>query len=129
MSDKVKTKKIDLRLAEELFEEITLVGWVSGQKRSELLRLMIRFFVEHGSVQVNGQNLGWESVLSLARAKQERENLAFAEVCEEMSGRTARRTELEVNEQLHDELQGFAEIYAKNAIEAFKKHTGGRNDG
>lgn len=129
MSDKVKTKKIDLRLAENVFEEITLVSWLCGNKRSEILRMMINFFVAHGLICFDGQELAWEKILELAREKQATGEMTFTEICESMSGRTARQTEIDVSEELGDELQVFAEIYAKNAIEAFKKHTGGGNNG
>lgn len=81
--------------------------------------------MEHGRIRVEGRNLLWEEVVKVAQNKQTAEDMTFAEVCESMSGRTVCRTELEVPEQLGDELKLFAEVYAKNAIEAFKKHTGG----
>lgn len=122
MSDEVKNKKIDLRLTEELYEEITLVGWICGRKRSELLRMMIDYFVEHGVINFDGQNLAWAEILELAREKQVVAEVAFAEVCEEMGRRTVRQTEMEVPDELQGKLQNYADLYAKNAIQAFRKY-------
>ena len=130
MSDEMKKRKIDLRLTEDVYEEITLVGWVCGKKRSGLLRMMIGFFIENAKIRFDDQNLAWHEVLEIAHDKQLAEEVMFEEICERLSGRqTLRQTGFEVSEELGSELQVFAEIYAKNAIEAFKKHAGGRNDG
>ena len=59
MSDEVKTKKVDVRLTESLHEDLTLVAWVCGLKKSELLRAMIDFFVEQGMIQCDGQGRGF----------------------------------------------------------------------
>ncbi len=92
--------------------------------------MMIEFFIEHAKIRADSKNLAWHEILKVARDKQVVEEATFEEICESMSRRqTVRQTGLDVSEELDSELQVFAEIYAKNAIEAFKKHAGGRNDG
>lgn len=129
MSDEVKTKKVDVRLTESLHEDLTLVAWVCGLKKSELLRAMIDFFIEQGKIRCDDQQLGWEDVLQLAKQRQLQGNLTFEEVQKGFSGRTARPTESDLSEELQDELKIFAEIYAKSALEAFKNHKKGERNG
>lgn len=122
MSDEVKTKKVDVRLTESLHEDLTLVAWVCGMKKSELLRVMIDFFVKQGEIRCDSHQLRWEDVLELAKQKQTQGNLTFNEIQKEISGRTARQTELDLSEELQNELKIYAELYAKSALEAFKNH-------
>lgn len=122
MSDvKSKSKKMDIRLAEDLFEEIVLVAWGSEQKRSELVREMIASFVAKGELEIDGQKMTWPESVVYLKFKLAEKGLSI----EEIQQQTRRnKASTEVPEPLREELEMFAEMYAQNAIQAFKKHVG-----
>ena len=122
MSDvKSKSKKMDIRLAEDLFEEIVLVAWGSEKKRSELIREMIASFVAHGELEIDDQKMTWPECVAYLKSKLVKEELSVEEIQQQTR---ANKPSAEMPEPLREELEVFANMYVQNAMQAFKKHVG-----
>lgn len=114
----VKNKKIDIRVDEEVFEKLLLIVWFLGKKRSDFIREVIDDFLNNGSVEVDGQSLWVEDVLLRAAKKLSEEGKTIENL--KTPKKVDKDKELPV--ALEDELQNFADRYAAQAIEAYKKY-------
>lgn len=124
MSDvKSKSKKVDVRLSEEGFEELAMVAWARGMNRSELLRAMIDDFIQRATLELGGQKMSWPECVAYAKAKMLAENVSLDDL---QRSRTKKSVDVpeNVQEGLKDDLEWFAELYAQNALQALKKHVG-----
>jgi len=120
MSDKAKTKKIDARLPEGMFEEVSLVAWRCGKKRSELLRMMIVDFMNKGVLEVEGQVMTWAQCVENTKFKLQEQGLTINDL-----QRTRQNDEQTLSEPLNKELEKYADEYAQKALQAFKRHVEG----
>lgn len=124
MSDvKSKSKKVDVRLSDERFEEIAIVAWARGMNRSELVRTVIDDFMQRGALEMGGQIMTWSECVDYARLKMFKENVLLDDLQRSRGKKSVDMPE-EVQEGLKEDLEWFAELYAQNALDALKKHVG-----
>ena len=116
---KSKTKKMDVRLPGETFEELSLVAWGCEKKRSELLRMMITDFMARGTLEIEGQRMTWAECVRYARVKMFEQDLSMDDL-----QRSRGSNKQALSEPLNEELESFADEYAQKALRAFKKHVG-----
>ena len=119
MSDiKKKGKKIDIRVEQDLYDEIMLLSWFKNQKRSEFLREMIAYFQETTVLRIGNQALSWSEALIHAKQQMSEQSLSI----EDFSQKSASKND-DIAIELKEDLERFADVYAKQALDAFKKHT------
>lgn len=120
MSDiKKKSKKMDIRVEQNLYDEIILLSWFSNQKRSEFLRSMIAYFRETAIIKVDNQEFSWEEALTYAEQQMNDQSLSIDDFSQ-----TRAYKEDEIAIELKEDLERFADVYARQALDAYKKHTG-----
>lgn len=125
VSDRSKTKKIDARLPEEMHEEISLVAWGCGKKRSELLRMMIADFMDKGILEVEGQIMTWAQCVETAKVKLQEKGLTVNDLQRTRQNDDPILSEQVLSEPLNKELEKYADTYAQKALQAFKRHVEG----
>lgn len=120
MSDiKRKDKKIDIRVEQDLYDEIMLLSWFSNQKRSEFLRGMIAYFRDTAILNVNNQEFTWLEALVHAEQQMNEQSLSIDDFSQTRASKDG-----EIAIELKEDLERFANVYARQALDAYKKHTG-----
>lgn len=119
MSDiKKKGKKIDIRVEQDLYDEIMLLSWFKEQKRSEFLREMIAYFQETAVLRIGNQALSWPEALIQAKQQMSEQSLSINDFSQT---RVSKSDDISI--ELKEDLERFADVYAKQALDAFKKYT------
>lgn len=111
-----KDKKIDIHVEEKLFNELQVLSWFLGQKRSDFVRFVIESFFENGNVEIDGRFVPVTEAMLLALEKLNDEHKTF----EDLKMNKGRNKELP--REFEDEMQRFADYYARQALNAYKKY-------
>lgn len=68
-------KNINTRVNEDIFYEVQTVAWFLDVSRSNLVRDMIEYFSEKGTIQVGNQEYPYQHVVELAFRKLTEQNM------------------------------------------------------
>lgn len=110
MSDvKSKSKKVDVRFAEEVFKEIAKVAWLLEITRSKLVRRGIDDFIQKATFEVDGQLMNWSECVAYATAKMLEENISL----DDLQRSRANHPAVEFTEEMKEDIDEATDILLK----------------
>jgi hypothetical protein len=111
-----KNKKIDIRIEEKLLNDLQVLSWYLGRKRSDFVRYIIESFFEKGQVEIDGRSVPVSEAMLLALEMLNEEHKTL----EDLKRNKERNKELP--SKLEDDIKRFADYYARQALNAYRKH-------
>ena len=116
-----KNQKIDIRMDDENYDKLLLLSWFFQTKRSDYARKMIEYFFEHGVAVVDGVSKGIPDVIEQAIMQLAKVGLTMEDI-------RPKKKDPEIPEELEEGIKVFADMYAKQAKQAYEKHFGASDE-
>lgn len=113
----IKNKKVDIRMDDDAYDKLLLLSWFFFRKRSDYVRKIIDYYYEYGEAEVDGVVKKIPLVLEQALKQLEFNGMTMDDI------RPAKKDST-MPEELEKEIKEFANVYAKEAKKAYKKHFG-----
>lgn len=110
---KTKKKKVDLRIEEEMNDQLILLGWFCKKSVSEMIRKAILYYLKYGKIVENDEN---KKVVALV------EEINSYMLSNGLTMDDIRPKEVKVPPKIKTDVQALAEFTAREVQKAVSKH-------